>query len=176
VDVSQEVIIREVDCSASQGITVSEIVDNGRVIEDFAERLLGRYPLADVIHPETGEVIVLKTKMMDEGDTDRIIASGIKELTIRSVLNCESKNGICSFCYGSNLSNGQPVAIGEVVALSRPSPSASRAPSSPCAPSTRAASPPPPTSRRVFPASTSCLRRASPSPPPLSASGRRRLL
>ena len=117
VDVSQEVIIREVDCGAIEGITVSEIMDSGRVIEEFAERLQGRYSVYDVIHPETGEVIVSKDKMMDEFDADKIIASGITSLKIRSILNCDSKSGICSRCYGSNLANGQPVAIGEAVGV-----------------------------------------------------------
>ena len=117
VDVSQEVIIREVDCGAIEGITVSEIMDSGRVIEEFAERLQGRYSVYDVVHPETGEVIVSKDKMMDEFDADKIIASGITSLKIRSILNCDSKSGICSRCYGSNLANGQPVAIGEAVGV-----------------------------------------------------------
>jgi DNA-directed RNA polymerase subunit beta' len=117
VDVSQEVIIREVDCGAQEGITVCEIVDSGRVIEEFSERLWGRYPVQDVLDPATGEVIVSKDKMMDEGDSDKIIAAGILSLKIRSILNCESKTGICSHCYGANLANGQPVAIGEAVGV-----------------------------------------------------------
>ena len=117
VDVSQEVIIREVDCGATEGITVSEILDSGRVIEEFNERLNGRYPVFDVIHPETGEIIVSKEKMMDDMDAEKIIASGITSLKVRSILNCTSKSGICSKCYGSNLANGQPVAIGEAVGV-----------------------------------------------------------
>jgi len=117
VDVSQEVIIREVDCGAREGITVCEILDSGRVIEEFPERLHGRYSVSHVIDPSTGEVLVSSDKMMDEADCDKIIAAGITELKLRSSLNCESQNGICSKCYGSNLANGQPVAIGEAVGV-----------------------------------------------------------
>ncbi len=117
VDVSQEVIIREEDCGAKNGMTVEEILDSGRVIEEFAERLLGRYPVEDVLHPETGELLVSKDRVMTELDAQKIVDAGISSLKIRSILNCESANGICSKCYGANLANGQPVAIGEAVGV-----------------------------------------------------------
>jgi DNA-directed RNA polymerase subunit beta' len=117
VDVSQEVIIREIDCGATQGVVVQEILDSGRPIEDFSERLLGRYPVEDVIDPATGEVIVTKDHMMTEQDAERIVAAGYKELEIRSILGCKSVNGVCSKCYGANLANGQPIAIGEAVGV-----------------------------------------------------------
>ena len=117
VDVSQEVIIREEDCGTTEGVIIEEILDSGRIIEEFHERLQGRYATYDVIHPETGEIIVTKNKMMDEMDADKIVASGIKSLKIRSILNCQSNNGVCSKCYGANLANGQPVAIGEAVGV-----------------------------------------------------------
>ncbi|WRS27856.1 DNA-directed RNA polymerase subunit beta' [Oscillospiraceae bacterium MB08-C2-2] len=117
VDVSQEVIIRERDCHASEGIVVEEIIDSGRVIEEFSERLQGRYLLADALHPETGALLVSKDKMMDEADAEAIIKAGIKKTKIRTILNCESKNGVCSKCYGANLANGQPVGIGEAVGV-----------------------------------------------------------
>ncbi|MCL2033489.1 MAG: DNA-directed RNA polymerase subunit beta' [Oscillospiraceae bacterium] len=117
VDVSQEVIIRSDDCGATEGVVVEEILDSGRIIEEFSERLLGRYPVEDVLHPETGEIVVAKDKMMGEMDAQRIVDSGIQSLKIRSILNCNAENGICSKCYGSNLANGQPVAIGEAVGV-----------------------------------------------------------
>ena len=117
VDVSQEVIIREEDCHAREGMLVEEILDSGRVIEEFAERLQGRYAVEDIMNPETGEVLVSKDKMMDEMDANKVIAAGITKLKIRSILNCESENGVCSKCYGANLANGQPVAIGEAVGV-----------------------------------------------------------
>ena len=117
VDVSQEVIIREEDCHAREGMLVEEILDSGRVIEEFAERLQGRYAVEDIMNPETGEVLVSKDKMMDEMDANKVIAAGITKLKIRSILNCESENGVCSKCYGANLDNGPPVAIGEAVGV-----------------------------------------------------------
>jgi len=117
VDVSQEVIIREEDCGAQEGVTVQEILDSGRVIEEMLERLQGRYPVADVIDPSTGELLVSKDKMMDEMDAQKIVDAGFTKLKIRSILNCTSENGVCSKCYGANLANGQPVAIGEAVGV-----------------------------------------------------------
>ena len=117
VDVAQEVIIREIDCGTTNGVVVHDILDAGRPIEEFSERLKGRYPVHDVIDPATGEVIVTKDQMMTEQDAERIIAAGYKELEIRSILGCKSVNGVCSKCYGANLANGQPVAIGEAVGV-----------------------------------------------------------
>ena len=117
VDVSQEVIIRDLDCGTKKGVIVSEILDSGRVIEEFAERLLGRYPLEDVIHPETGEVIASKDDMIDEFTANHIVDAGFTTLEIRSTLSCDSVSGVCSKCYGSNLANGQPVATGEAVGV-----------------------------------------------------------
>lgn len=117
VDVSQEVIIREEDCEATEGVIVKEILDNGRVIEGFAERLQGRYAVADILDPATGALLVSKNKMMDEADAKKIMDAGIQSLKIRSILNCASENGVCSKCYGANLANGQPVAIGEAVGV-----------------------------------------------------------
>ncbi|HAN44693.1 MAG TPA: DNA-directed RNA polymerase subunit beta' [Ruminococcaceae bacterium] len=117
VDVSQDVIIREEDCGTHEGLVAVEILDSGRVIEPFKERLIGRYVADDVIDKNTGEVIVDRNKMITEFDADRIIAAGYTEVKIRSVLNCESKNGVCAKCYGANLANKQPVAIGEAVGI-----------------------------------------------------------
>ena len=117
VDVSQEVIIREDDCGATEGLTVAEISDEGRTIEEFSERLYGRYLVDDCVDPATGEVLVSKDKMMDENDAKRIIDAGIKNVTIRSIIKCRSKNGVCAKCYGANLATDQPVAIGEAVGI-----------------------------------------------------------
>ena len=117
VDVSQEVIIRQHDCGATEGIEVCDIRDGNEMIEPFSERLMGRYPVFDVLHPETGELLVSKDKMMNEADAKKIIDAGITKLKIRSILNCESKYGVCAKCYGDNLANGKPVAVGEAVGI-----------------------------------------------------------
>ena len=99
VDVSQEVIIREHDCGTHDGITVSEIVENGQVIETFGERLKGRYPVEDVCDPKTGEVLISHERMMTVDDAKFLEAHGICEVKIRSVLTCESRSGVCSKCF-----------------------------------------------------------------------------
>ena len=117
VDVSQEVIIREEDCHATEGILVSEISEGNATIESFSERLIGRYALHDVKNPKTGELIVSKDKMMDMFDAEKIKAAGITELEIRSVMTCRAHVGVCARCYGSNMSNGQCVKVGESVGI-----------------------------------------------------------
>ena len=82
-----------------------------------SERLFGRYLADDIYHPETGELLVSRDKMMDENDAKKIIDAGYTEVKIRTPLNCEAKNGVCMKCYGANLANGQPVSIGEAVGI-----------------------------------------------------------
>ncbi len=117
VDVSQDVIIREEDCGATAGIKVSAITDGKEEIEPLADRLLGRYTFEDVCHPETGEVLVEKGVLMKDAEVNKIIAAGIKEVTIRSILTCKTPVGVCSRCYGSNLASGDPVPVGEAVGI-----------------------------------------------------------
>ena len=117
VDVSQDVIIRQLDCGTHDGIEVTSIYDSGRVIEDIEERLIGRFVADDVVHPETGEVIVGRDKMMDEKDAKAITAAGIEKVKIRTIFNCEAKNGVCAKCYGANLANGKLVSIGDAVGI-----------------------------------------------------------
>ena len=117
VDVSQDVIIREEDCHAQHGIWVEDITEGNTVIEPFADRLVGRYPVNDVLDPQTGEVLQSKEKMMTEEDAARIIAAGIKRVEIRTVLQCRARKGVCAHCYGSNLAFGTECAMGEAVGI-----------------------------------------------------------
>ena len=117
VDVSQEVIIREHDCGTTEGITVREISENGQIIETFAERLKGRYPVRDVVDPETGELLYPQDHMFTGDEASVLEAHGIDSLEIRSVLTCRARNGVCSRCYGVNLAIGEPVGEGEAVGI-----------------------------------------------------------
>jgi DNA-directed RNA polymerase subunit beta' len=117
VDVSQEVIIRERDCGTHEGILVSEIVENGQVIETFSERLKGRYPVKDILDPATGEVLVSHERMLVAEDAELLEHHGIKEVLIRSVLTCDARSGVCSKCYGVNLAIGETVGAGEAVGI-----------------------------------------------------------
>ncbi len=117
VDVSQEVIIRDLDCGSEQGILACDIVEGGGIIEGMKDRLLGRYLVSDFVDEATGEVLVSKDKMMDEKDADRIIATGVKEVEIRSTLTCRLRHGVCAKCYGANMANGNSVNVGEAVGI-----------------------------------------------------------
>ena len=117
VDVSQDVIIREEDCGAEDGLTIFDIREGSEAIESLHERLQGRYLVEDFCDPETGEVLVSKDKMMDDGDADIIVSHGVERIKIRSILNCRAKHGVCKKCYGANLANGQPVTVGEAVGI-----------------------------------------------------------
>ena len=117
VDVSQDVIIREDDCGATEGLEIFEIKDGNEVIESFHERLLGRYLCEDFVDKKTGEVLVSKDKMIDDKDADIIVNSGVEKISIRSILGCKAKYGACKKCYGSNLANGMPVTVGEAVGI-----------------------------------------------------------
>ncbi len=115
VDVSQEVIVREIDCGTTDGLWVSEIHEGKEKIESFRERIIGRYAVGDVITPVTGEVIVPEGKMIDLYDANDIEAAGITKLKIRSLLTCRAKVGVCAHCYGSDMANGEPVQLGESI-------------------------------------------------------------
>ena len=117
VDVSQEVIIREDDCGATDGLEVFDIKEGSEAIESMHERLIGRYLVEDFVDEETGEVLVSKDKMMDDHDADIIVGHGVESIKIRSILNCRAKHGVCKKCYGSDLATGKPVSVGEAVGI-----------------------------------------------------------
>ncbi|WP_195940855.1 DNA-directed RNA polymerase subunit beta' [Romboutsia sp. 1001713B170131_170501_G6] len=117
VDVSQDVIVREIDCGTSDVTEVSAIKDGNEVIEELYDRIVGRYTIAPIVNPTTGEVIVEADAMIQEDDADRIVEAGIEKVEIRTVLNCKTNHGVCSKCYGRNLATGKEVNIGEAVGI-----------------------------------------------------------
>ena len=117
VDVSQDVIIRDDDCGTVEGLKVSAIMEGNQVIEQFSERLYGRYLLDPVVDKETGEIIVNNDHMMTDADAKKIIDAGYDSVYIRSILCCRSKHGVCKKCYGNNLATGLPVTVGEAVGI-----------------------------------------------------------
>ena len=140
VDVSQEVIIREEDCHVTHGIKVSEISENGQVIEKLSDRLRGRFLVGDVVDPDTGEVLLSNEKMMSGADEAKLLESRkwVQEnirpgdrcafdpagdpdrkptVMIRTVLTCKAPSGVCAKCYGMNLATQQPVGPGEAVGI-----------------------------------------------------------
>jgi DNA-directed RNA polymerase subunit beta' len=117
VDVTQDVIISEEDCGTLRGLTVTALKKNEETVETLYDRLLGRVSLHDVLHPQTNELIARAGEELTE-DICRIIEdSPIEELEIRSVLTCESRQGVCAKCYGRNLATGKLVQKGEAVGV-----------------------------------------------------------
>ena len=119
VDVSQDMIVREEDCGTDQGVVVRDFINEktGAVIESLHDRIVGRFANKKVIHPETKEVIVDKLQMITESLADKIVAAGITEVEIRTILTCNTVNGVCQKCYGRNLATGNLVEIGEAVGV-----------------------------------------------------------
>ncbi|MBQ8827214.1 MAG: DNA-directed RNA polymerase subunit beta' [Oscillospiraceae bacterium] len=117
VDVSQDVIIHEEDCGTDTGIEVYTIKNGNEIIEPFKDRLVGRYLLEDLRDPNTGDLIMSRNKLMTDADAQKIVESGVEKITIRSVLNCKAKHGVCAKCYGASLANNNLVSIGEAVGI-----------------------------------------------------------
>ncbi len=117
VDVSHNVVIREEDCGCDHGLVITELVMDGKKIASLEERLVGRFPMYDVVDPSTGEVLASKDECMDEATAANIVKAGIKEVEIRSVLTCESEDGICVKCYGRNLATGKVAEVGDTVGI-----------------------------------------------------------
>ena len=115
VDVAQDVIIRETDCGSDRGLTITAIKEGNEVIETLEERMLGRYAQRSVKHPETGEVLVARNEIITEDIARKIVEAGIEEITIRSAFTCDTKHGVCKYCYGRNLATGSEVEVGEAV-------------------------------------------------------------
>lgn len=117
VDVAQDVIINETDCGTLRGLTATALKNNDDVVETLRDRILGRTALNDVYHPTTGELVINGGEIIHEDVADKIEASPIETVEIRSVLTCESKQGVCAKCYGRNLANGRIVQLGEAVGV-----------------------------------------------------------
>lgn len=117
VDVSHNVIVREMDCGTDEGIEVRAFTDGKEVIEPLKLRIIGRTALTDIVNPKTGRLIVEQGEEILEAHAEEIEASGIESVAIRSVMTCHSVYGICAKCYGRNLATGEPVNIGEAVGI-----------------------------------------------------------
>jgi DNA-directed RNA polymerase subunit beta' len=117
VDVAQDAIISEEDCGTDAGINVQAVVDAGQVIVTLAQRVLGRTAAEDIKDPATKEVLVKTGDLLQEKEVEAIEKAQIQEVRIRSVLTCETTNGVCAKCYGRDLARGTPVNIGEAVGV-----------------------------------------------------------
>ncbi len=117
VDVAQDSIINEFDCGSERGITVQAVIDAGEVIASLGQRVLGRTTAQDIKVPATGELILARNNEILEEHVELLEAAGVPGLLIRSVLTCETRNGVCATCYGRDLARGTPVNHGEAVGV-----------------------------------------------------------
>ena len=121
VDVSQDLIIREMDCCEDRpevaGMTVHAFMDGKEVIESLEERISGRWSIYDIVHPQTGKVLVQADTMITPITAKIVINAGVESVRIRTVLSCKSEIGVCAKCYGSNMATGLAVQVGESVGI-----------------------------------------------------------
>ncbi|MDF2954270.1 MAG: DNA-directed RNA polymerase [Thermodesulfobacterium sp.] len=117
IDVAQDCIVTEEDCGTIDGIEVGHLIEAGEIIEPVWDRVLGRVALEDIVDPITGEVLVKANEEIDEEAVKKLKEAGIEKVSIRSVLTCEAKFGVCRKCYGRDLATGKLVEIGEAVGI-----------------------------------------------------------
>ncbi|MBU3670483.1 MAG: DNA-directed RNA polymerase subunit beta' [Polynucleobacter sp.] len=116
-DVTQDLVVIEEDCGATTGVTMKALVEGGEIIEALRDRILGRVCIGDIVHPDTQEVIVPNDTLLDEDHVDQIVALGIDEVKVRTVLSCQTRYGLCAKCYGRDLGRGGLVNVGEAVGV-----------------------------------------------------------
>ncbi|MBI4779995.1 MAG: DNA-directed RNA polymerase subunit beta' [Oscillatoriophycideae cyanobacterium NC_groundwater_1537_Pr4_S-0.65um_50_18] len=117
VDVSQDVIIREIDCGTDRGVSVRNMTDGERILIKLEDRLLGRCAAQDVVHPKTGEVIVARNEPISNEISRLIGKAKVEEVIVRSPLTCAATRSVCQTCYGWSLAHASLVDLGEAVGI-----------------------------------------------------------
>ena len=119
VDVAQDCIVNEEDCGDTKGFIVEAILgaDSDKPLEGIGDRIKGRYCMEDIIHPETGEILVKADTLLNAEQAKMVEQAGVKAVRIRSALSCKSKQGVCAKCYGANMASGNIVKLGEAVGV-----------------------------------------------------------
>ena len=117
VDVTQDLVVTEVDCGTVNGVVMKALVEGGEVVEALRERILGRVTAAEVMHPETQDPLYVAGTLLNEEEVDTIEALGIDEVKVRTPLTCDTRHGLCGNCYGRDLGRGPIVNIGEAVGV-----------------------------------------------------------
>ncbi|MFE4106496.1 DNA-directed RNA polymerase subunit beta' [Almyronema epifaneia] len=117
VDVSQDVIIRELDCGTERGIPLTSMTDGDRVQIPLQDRLLGRVLAKEVVHPKTGELIAERNQDISDDLAETIAQAGVEEVEVRSALTCEAARSVCQRCYGWSLAHSHMVDLGEAVGI-----------------------------------------------------------
>ncbi|MBI2849108.1 MAG: DNA-directed RNA polymerase subunit beta' [Chloroflexi bacterium] len=116
VDVAQDVVVHEDDCGTTKGVWIFAARER-EVLESFSERIIGRHAVSRIVHPTTGEIIVDRNEEITEDRASMVVGAGIDKVYVRSSLNCQSRRGVCSICYGRNLATGKLVTKGEAVGI-----------------------------------------------------------
>ena len=117
VDVTQDLVVTELDCGTVEGLVTKALIKGGEVVEPLHDRILGRTAALDVIHPETQEVIFAAGTLLGEDEVEKIDALGIDEVKVRTALTCDTRYGICAKCYGRDLGRGKLISMGEAVGV-----------------------------------------------------------
>src|SRR6195256_5097886 len=117
VDVTQDLVVTEDDCSTSQGVSMKALIEGGEVVESLRERILGRALAIEVLHPETQDVLYPAGTLIDEDSVEQIDALGIDEVKVRTALSCDTRWGVCAKCYGRDLGRGSLVNVGEAIGV-----------------------------------------------------------
>ncbi len=117
VDVTQDLVVTEDDCSTTNGVAMKALLEGGEVVEALRERILGRVTVADVLHPERQEVLYNAGTLLNEDEVENIEALGIDEVRVRTPLTCDTRWGLCANCYGRDLARGSLVNVGEAIGV-----------------------------------------------------------
>ncbi|MHB1300835.1 MAG: DNA-directed RNA polymerase subunit beta' [Burkholderiales bacterium] len=117
VDVTQDLVVTEIDCGTTQGVPMKALVEGGEVVEALRERILGRVAALDIVDPETNATLIEAGTLLDEDKADLVEAKGVDEVKVRTPLTCDTRYGLCAKCYGRDLGRGQLVNVGEAVGV-----------------------------------------------------------
>jgi DNA-directed RNA polymerase subunit beta' len=118
VDVAQDLVVTEEDCGTDKGLLMTPVIDGGDIIESLGDRVLGRIVARDVMKPGSDdEIAITAGTMLDELWIKRLEEMGIDEIEVRSPITCETRHGICSYCYGRDLARGHRVNMGEAIGV-----------------------------------------------------------
>jgi DNA-directed RNA polymerase subunit beta' len=117
VDVAQDCIVIDEDCGTSEGIILRADIDGGQVISPLSDKIIGRSSCNDIHHPVNNTLICKAGQLIDENIVDAIDTAGIDSVKVRSVVTCESPEGVCAKCYGRDLASGQLVNVGEAIGV-----------------------------------------------------------
>ncbi len=117
VDVTQDLVVVETDCGSEEGLPMTSLVEGGEIIEPLRDRVLGRVVAEDVVHPNTGGVVIARNTLLTEQHLGQLDELGVDALKVRSPLTCRSRHGVCALCYGRDLARGHLVNAGEAVGV-----------------------------------------------------------